>query len=195
MHTRMRRHPLQHSSGVRSRDKKIHIPDSLFPPSQATRSRNNLQPAQLFDVAHHFARGIVGEVEMESAAVLAHLSDSPQNLLLQLRAHARQCPQFLILAELLQLVDRLNLEILKQQCNTSSGPSPWIFRKSKAAGGNFCSSSSRRSQLPRFAISPNTAARPLPMPGTSVIFASQGSPEYRQYAVPDTLQSSTRRLR
>ena len=62
------------------------------------------------------------------------------------------------------------------KCSNSSamlfGPSPWIFRNSSAAGGNFCSSSSRLSKLPCASTCCSTAARPLPMPGTSVILRS-----------------------
>ena len=41
------------------------------------------------------------------------------------------------------------------------GPRPWILRNSSAVGGNFSSSSSRRSQEPRSHDSCSTAARPF----------------------------------
>ena len=50
------------------------------------------------------------------------------------------------------------------------GPSPWIFSSSSSVAGYCASNASRFSKLPRRAISSSAVARPLPMPGTSVIF-------------------------
>jgi len=132
-HARMRRHALQHGRGIATGDQKVHVADGFFPAPQAARNLDLLQPLDCAHVLHHFPRGVVGEVEQESATVFPKLSDPAQNFLFELRAHARQRAQLLVLAELFKLVDGPNLKVFKQQ-RDALRPQPLDLQEIESCG-------------------------------------------------------------
>ena len=68
--------------------------------------------AQVLDQLRRHALGVAQQI---AAGALPVLRDRAQHLLFQLRAHARQHAQLLLLAEPLQLVDRADAVMLENQ--------------------------------------------------------------------------------
>ena len=118
------------------------------------------------------AADALGIAQQKAAGALPILRDGAQDLLLQLRAHARQHAQLLLLAEALQFVDGADVEVLEDQ-RDALGPEPLDLEELERGRRKF-----RQQHVAPLAGAalqrspPDNAASPLPIPGMSVTLRS-----------------------
>ncbi len=93
----------------------IQIADSLLAAPQTPRRRDLLETAAFGEVWNYLIGRSLAEAHQESARALPVLRDRLQNLLFELRAHARQFAQLLLFADPLQIIDGCDFMVFPQQ--------------------------------------------------------------------------------
>ena len=117
LHARMTGNNFQCRRRVRTGNQKVQVADCFLAAPQASGRRHPVHTRNRLQRLGQFARRSVCHAEQETAGTQTVLRNAPQNLLFQFGAHARQIPQFLVYAELLQFVDAFKVGMLQQGAN------------------------------------------------------------------------------
>ena len=98
-------------------NQQIEIADRVLPAAQASGRGNLFDTAGFREIRDQLVRHLLPEAQQKPSRPLPVLRDRLEHFFFQLGAHARQLPQFLLLADALQIVDRRHLEMLINQCD------------------------------------------------------------------------------